>query len=609
MANSESRPSFRLPWSSDRSHEDPNGSVAVEAAPESAAGEAEPGAPTWPDSDFGTRLGTTPPTPRPADAIATAGETGTEESDMIDQASPTAPVEHAAPPAPRKSTQLMVDLATAIRATTEAARDHALAAVETDATDVAAAIRTAATEGAGALRRQSDEDLAAIKEWSKAEIARIREETESRIGARKATLETELAAHASAVEHRIGEVDEAVARYRADMDAYVESLKREDDPARLATMAEAMPEPPALDAWRDISNLDLAAFAPPAVEAVEAEAIEAPDAETPTGALDAEAVEAPEAVAADVVESVDAETVATPEAVASDAAETAESVEAETVATPEAVAADAAETAESAVDVESPLDVEPADTASTQTATKERANPWGVVESPWTAGAAARAARAAESRDEAGDEHDVPRWATGETPDGFPAGAEGGEPVDRGAIMAALEAAAEAVVAAESAAESANQAEAAADVAETAAELLSGRASEDESAEAHAMLNARVDAGGFETQSFTDRLASLLSSHADSSDDAEPRTTQVVVTGLVSVASIASFKRHLGRLAGVLTVGVASGPSGEFVFNVTHRPDVSFKDVIPSMPGFAARVTGTGDGVVSVTARDPEAEG
>jgi hypothetical protein len=27
------------------------------------------------------------------------------------------------------------------------------------------------------------------------------------------------------------------------------------------------------------------------------------------------------------------------------------------------------------------------------------------------------------------------------------------------------------------------------------------------------------------------------------------------------------------------------------------------------MPGFAARVTGTGDGVVQVTARDPEAEG
>ena len=90
--------------------------------------------------------------------------------------------------------------------------------------------------------------------------------------------------------------------------------------------------------------------------------------------------------------------------------------------------------------------------------------------------------------------------------------------------------------------------------------------------------------------------------------DNEPRTTQVVVSGLVSVASIASFKRHLGRLAGVQGVAVASGPEGEFVFNVTHRADVSFKDSIPTMQGFAARVTGTSDGVVAVAARDPESE-
>jgi hypothetical protein len=204
----------------------------------------------------------------------------------------------------------------------------------------------------------------------------------------------------------------------------------------------------------------------------------------------------------------------------------------------------------------------------------------------------------------------VPRWAAGDTPDGFPTGAEGGEPVDRGAIMAALEAAAEAVVAAESAAESADQAEAAADVAETAAELLVGRQNpEEEDADALAALSARVDAGGFDTQSFTDRLASLMPGHGEGSADGEPRTTQIIVIGLVSVASIASFKRHLGRVPGVQGVGVASGPEGEFVFNVTHRPDVSFRDAIPSMPGFAARVTNTGDGVVSVTARDPEAEG
>jgi hypothetical protein len=159
------------------------------------------------------------------------------------------------------------------------------------------------------------------------------------------------------------------------------------------------------------------------------------------------------------------------------------------------------------------------------------------------------------------------------------------------------------------AAESAETAEAAADVAETAAELLVGRQAEDEAieAEAQAALAARVDAGGFE-ESYTDRLASLLPGAGDGAAGDEPRTTQVIVAGLVSVASIASFKRHLGRLAGVQAVAVASGPEGEFVFNVTHRADVSFRDAIPTMPGFAARVTNRRR-LVTVAARDPEAEG
>jgi hypothetical protein len=85
--------------------------------------------------------------------------------------------------------------------------------------------------------------------------------------------------------------------------------------------------------------------------------------------------------------------------------------------------------------------------------------------------------------------------------------------------------------------------------------------------------------------------------------------SQVVVTGLVSVASIASFKRHLGRISGVQSVGVSSGPDGEFVFKVAHGADVVLADAIPSLPGFEARVTGSGDGVLNVSARDPESEG
>ena len=93
------------------------------------------------------------------------------------------------------------------------------------------------------------------------------------------------------------------------------------------------------------------------------------------------------------------------------------------------------------------------------------------------------------------------------------------------------------------------------------------------------------------------------------SNATEMQTTQVVVVGLVSVASIASFKRHLGRISGVRSVGVSSGPDGEFVFSATHGQNVALRDVIPTLQGFQARVTNTGDGIINVTAHDPESEG
>ncbi len=86
-------------------------------------------------------------------------------------------------------------------------------------------------------------------------------------------------------------------------------------------------------------------------------------------------------------------------------------------------------------------------------------------------------------------------------------------------------------------------------------------------------------------------------------------STQVVVQGLVSVASIATFKRQLGRLPGVKNVGVSSGPDGEFIFTVGHGQDVSLASLIPTLPNFQARVVSEHDGVLNVSAHDPEAEG
>jgi hypothetical protein len=109
-----------------------------------------------------------------------------------------------------------------------------------------------------------------------------------------------------------------------------------------------------------------------------------------------------------------------------------------------------------------------------------------------------------------------------------------------------------------------------------------------------------------------DALAARLAHLVPDGDAAPPvdlTTTRVVVVGLVSVASIAGFKRHLSRVAGVQSVGVSSGPDGEFVFAVAHGAEVALSDAIALLPGFGARVTGEGDGGLTVTAHDPETEG
>ncbi len=106
------------------------------------------------------------------------------------------------------------------------------------------------------------------------------------------------------------------------------------------------------------------------------------------------------------------------------------------------------------------------------------------------------------------------------------------------------------------------------------------------------------------------RLNGLVPDHVGAIQRAAPAddvvSTQVIVTGLVSVASIASFKRHLSRLAGVNSVGVSSGPDGEFIFKANHTPGTNLKELLPSISGYSVRVTSAGDGVINVSARDPE---
>ncbi len=573
MATTDTRSGFRLPWSSDRAID------ADEHAPSDVAAETDDDAPSdsaaseGSDPNASAEPGAQPPEP------AAAGPTGPQEPAMIDLY-PTAPQVQQAP---RKPSKLMAELTTAIRGTAEAASEHALTQVDTDLAQVVETIRNLAKDGEASLRVRSDEDTAAIKEWSRLEIQRIKQETEAKIDARKAALDGELAAHATAIEQRVGDVSISADAFRSEMAAYAERMGQEEDPSRLATMAESMPEAPQLDAWADFDAfpLDLpaaalavaaqtereAALEAEAQAALQAEADAALQAEA-DAALRAEANAAWQAqadAAADEDGAEEPETEAdsqaradmmlepdhTAEAVTVDQVEVeAEPIVAEVEVEAEPIVAEVEVEAEPIVaEVEAQAEPIVAEVEASPPQATRTTNPWGDAESGWGSGATKAVASAIPASDDA------------------------------------------------------------ARAAEAQAELETGLLEADDSVEpeADAALSARLSAMGFDA-AYADATASLALDANGVAAGTEMLVTQVVVSGLVSVASIASFKRHLGRIGGVQAVAVASGPNGEFVFNVTHAPNVSFREALPTLPGFAARVTSTGNGVVQVTARDPESE-
>lgn len=502
----------------------------------------------WPSDDATVSQASAPPvdpwTGAPIESAAAAG--GPAEVAETPQAEP---VPAAKAPGSKKPSKFLADLTKAMQAAAEDARGRALGQLQAEAKTHIEAIHGRSSTEAAALRRKADDDVAGVREWSKAEIARIREETESKITARKALLETEIEQSAAVIEREIEAVQKTVADFEAEMAAFFERLLAEEDPTRFATMAENLPEPPSF-------------------EGLVVEAVVAPEPVAETETAEAE----PEAVAETVAE----ETVGEIETVTSDDAGEAVAELAAEPQTVEAVAEGEAET------VDAPVTGE----AETITDAEGQSPAFGSV-------------------------------------DGFDgeAGEFDGE-VDREAAFAAIQAAAEAAASAEVAADAAARAEAVADV---AIEIIGNHEDEAEADPRFSALGLSPDFDAAEAEAYAaadgsteeipevgeDALAARLAGlgNAKGKDGADGATsTQVVVVGLVSVASIASFKRHLGRLAGVTSVGVSSGPDGEFVFAVNHGSDVVLRDLVPSLPSFQARVTGSTDGVVHVTAHDPESD-
>ena len=119
-------------------------------------------------------------------------------------------------------------------------------------------------------------------------------------------------------------------------------------------------------------------------------------------------------------------------------------------------------------------------------------------------------------------------------------------------------------------------------------------------ADTGAGANGEQPAEGEPTPDLTEEATDArLGGRGAAGKPASVESTQVVVVGLVSVASIATFKRQV----------VSSGPDGEFIFTVGHSADTSLNQLIPTLPAFQARVVSEREGVLNVSAHDPEAEG
>jgi len=206
--------------------------------------------------------------------------------------------------APRAN-PLVAGLIKAMREAAHASRAETTAQLQAEATGRVETIRTEATEQAAALRKRVDEDIAGIRDWSKGEMARIRQETEQRIEARRTEAITENDRHAANVEHLVEQVQTRVEAYEASMDSFFEQLLAENDPARLASLAERAPEAPDLSAEleplaepdEDVTDTgsawdDVAWGEPVPADLTDPEASADSEAETTTGLGAADAAEA-----------------------------------------------------------------------------------------------------------------------------------------------------------------------------------------------------------------------------------------------------------------------------------------------------------------------------
>ena len=548
MASTEQRTGFRLPWGT--------GSATDTDTPADETGNPNDGATGSSDQQETGTMGTTVAEDE-AMTAATAAFTARDEAATAEEAAPTA--EPAPWPAAAEAGTVDRASASASPAVTPA-RPSAARPPSRLLADLVRAMRSTAeesrsglletmrTEGAGSVERihtRSAEEVEGLRRVADEDIASIKDWSKAEIARIRAETEERIA-------ERKQELELSLEGHAALIEREIEHVQ-----ARIAEYEAEM------DAFfvRLEEIDDPSEFGSVATEMPEPPSLEEASATARAAALD-ELIR--ETAAARVVPAAEA---------AQPVAEAAQPVaEAAQPAVVEAVAAEQADADQASIELANgePTMVEPA--AAAETAAEE-----------------ASTAPAAEAQVEVVD---APQAA-----DAAPATIEAADAVE---VVAASEPAETETIDPSTAVDEAQSDEQ--DPRLTALGLTADAQLDSSESDADAGADPEIDAMSEAT--ITARLGDISSNGRAAPES----TTSVVVIGLVSVASVAAFKRTLGKVTGVRSVGVSSGPEGEFVFKTAHDADVALKDVIPTLPGFGARVVAAGDGVVNVSARDPESE-
>jgi hypothetical protein len=215
-------------------------SSANGVAPESAIGVAEP-------------LGDQPDV-SDAESTEPAGEASLSDADAATaEAAAAAAAATATAESSDESSEFLAELVRAMQAAAGLERARIGEDIDRRRQQQIDEVQARKASEADRMRELAAEDVQAIEAWVEVETARIQLERERRATAVREDLETSLAEHSVKIDREIETLDRAISIYRAQVEAFFDSLDGETDPILIAQKAASRPVFPAFGVAAEVA--------------------------------------------------------------------------------------------------------------------------------------------------------------------------------------------------------------------------------------------------------------------------------------------------------------------------------------------------------------------